>query len=68
VNRHAPLLAAGTFVAAITVAPIATVLRCRTSRACPLGAAKTQCQSPGNAEVYDAPPQVDYYPSAGGAT
>jgi hypothetical protein len=28
----------------------------------------TSCQSPGNAEVYDAPPQVDYFPYAGGAT
>jgi len=33
-----------------------------------LGATQSQCQSPGNSQVYDAPPQVDYYPYAGGAT
>jgi hypothetical protein len=33
-----------------------------------LGGTESQCQSPGNAQVYDAPPQVDYFPYAGGAT
>jgi hypothetical protein len=33
-----------------------------------LGGTQNQCQSPGNAQVYDAPPQVDYFPYAGGAT
>ncbi len=33
-----------------------------------LGGTQSQCQSPGNAEVYDAPPQVDYFPYAGGGT
>src|ERR1700682_3377 len=33
-----------------------------------LGGTASQCQSPGNAQVYDAPPQVDYFPYAGGAT
>ena len=33
-----------------------------------LGGTQTQCQSPGNAQVYDAPPQVDYFPYAGGGT
>jgi hypothetical protein len=33
-----------------------------------LGATQSVCQSPGNAQVFDAPPQVDYYPYAGGAT
>jgi hypothetical protein len=33
-----------------------------------LGGTQSQCQSPGNAQVYDAPPQVDYFPYAGGAT
>jgi hypothetical protein len=28
----------------------------------------SQCQSPGNAQIYDAPPQVDYFPYAGGGT
>jgi hypothetical protein len=33
-----------------------------------LGGTQTQCLSPGNAQIYDAPPQVDYFPYAGGAT
>jgi hypothetical protein len=33
-----------------------------------LGGTTNVCQSPGNAQVYDAPPQVDYFPYAGGAT
>jgi hypothetical protein len=33
-----------------------------------LGGTESQCQSPGNAQVYDAPPQVDYFPYAGGGT
>jgi hypothetical protein len=33
-----------------------------------LGGSQSVCQSPGNAQVYDAPPQVDFYPYAGGAT
>lgn len=32
-----------------------------------LGGTQAQCQSPGNAQIYDAPPQVDYFPYAGGA-
>jgi hypothetical protein len=27
-----------------------------------LGGGQTQCQSPGNVEVNDAPPQVNYFP------
>lgn len=33
-----------------------------------LGGTQGQCQSPGNTQVYDAPPQVDYFPYAGGGT
>ena len=33
-----------------------------------LGGTQNECQSPGNAQIYDAPPQVDYFPYAGGAT
>jgi hypothetical protein len=33
-----------------------------------LGGTQSECQSPGNAQVYDAPPQVDYFPYAGGGT
>ena len=33
-----------------------------------LDATQNQCQSPGNAQIYDAPPQVDYFPYGGGAS
>jgi hypothetical protein len=33
-----------------------------------LGGTQSLCQSPGNVQINDAPPQVDYYPYAGGAT
>ena len=33
-----------------------------------MGGTSSQCTSPGNAQVNDAPPQVDYFPYAGGAT
>lgn len=33
-----------------------------------LDATQSQCESPGNAQIYDAPPQVDYFPYGGGAT
>jgi hypothetical protein len=32
-----------------------------------LGAAQSECQTPGNVQVNDAPPQVDYFPYSGGA-
>jgi hypothetical protein len=32
-----------------------------------LGSSQTVCQSPGNAQIFAAPPQVDYQPYAGGA-
>jgi hypothetical protein len=84
-NYFAPLLAAGTLVAAIAAAPIAAAAPSQggssdsAATASPgstqpgqscvsLGGTQSQCQSPGNAQVYDAPPQVDYFPYAGGAT
>ena len=33
-----------------------------------LGGNQSQCQSPGNAQIFDAPPQVDYFPYGGGGT
>jgi hypothetical protein len=33
-----------------------------------LGTTQSQCQSPGNAQINDSLPQVDYFPYAGGAT
>jgi hypothetical protein len=33
-----------------------------------LGSTQSQCQSLGNTQINDSPPQVDYFPYAGGAT
>ncbi|MDT5234043.1 MAG: hypothetical protein QOF47_30, partial [Mycobacterium sp.] len=33
-----------------------------------LGGTQSECQAPGNVQVNDAPPQVDYFPYAGGGT
>jgi hypothetical protein len=55
--------AAGASAAAAPSDPAQTQQSCVT-----LGGAQSQCQSPGNAQVYDAPPQVDYFPYAGGGT
>jgi len=82
-NYFAPLLAAGTIAGAIAVAPIAAAApsqgasggatasggSTQPGQSCvTLGGTQSQCQSPGNAQVYDAPPQVDYFPYAGGGT
>jgi hypothetical protein len=84
-NYIAPLLAAGTIVAGLAVAPIAAAAPgqgtsdaggvagssapAQPHQSClSLGGTQSQCQSPGNAQVYDAPPQVDYFPYAGGGT
>jgi hypothetical protein len=64
------LLAAGAAAAAIGAAPIAAAAPAPAPAppSCDsLGGTQTECQSPGNAQVYDAPPQVDYFPYAGGA-
>jgi hypothetical protein len=67
------LLAAGAAAAAIGAAPITAAAPAPDPAAVQpscnsLGGTQTECQSPGNAQVYDAPPQVDYFPYAGGAT
>jgi hypothetical protein len=50
-------------VAAAAPSPTQAELSCT-----PSGSAQTNCQSPGNVQVYVAPPQVDYFPYRGGAT
>jgi hypothetical protein len=74
-NHIAPLLAAGAAAVAIAAAPIATAARTapgdpsQVQQSCAtLGGTQSECQAPGNVQVYDAPPQVDYFPYAGGAT
>ena len=79
-----PLLATAAAAAAIAAAPIAAATPPgpagggaattpsdgpSTQQSCiSLGGTQSACQSPGNAQVYDAPPQVDYFPYAGGGT
>jgi len=83
-NYFAPLLAAAAATVAIAAAPIAAAAPSQDSggaaaaassdfgqgqQSCVgMGGTQSQCQSPGNAQVYDAPPQVDYFPYAGGGT
>jgi hypothetical protein len=76
-NRFTLLMAAGAAAAAIITAPIAAAALATTAagdvpsaqQSCnSLGGPQTECQAPGNAQVYDAPPQVDYFPDAAGGT
>jgi hypothetical protein len=71
----APLLATGAVAAAIAAAPLAAAAPTAPSdptqvqQSCTnLGGTQSECQSPGNVQVNDAPPQVDYFPYAGGGT
>jgi hypothetical protein len=67
-----PMVAAGITAAAIAAAPIAaadsTSAQPTSAASAPqqtctsLGGTQTQCQSPGNVQVNDAPPQVNYFP------
>jgi hypothetical protein len=66
-----PLLGSVATAVAIAAAPIASAAPSPTQAelSCtPAGSAQTNCQSPGNVQVYVAPPQVDYYTYSGGAT
>jgi hypothetical protein len=83
-NCIAPLLAAGVAAVAIAGAPTAAAAPAQSAagasvssapsdpspaqQCTSLGGTQTVCQSAGNAQVYDSPPQVDFYPYAGGGT
>jgi hypothetical protein len=56
----------GTAVAAVAIlaAPIAAA---DTGQSCSADGSGTICQSPGNAQINDAPPPVNYYPYGGDA-
>jgi hypothetical protein len=71
----APLLATGAVAVAIAAAPLAAAAPTASSdpsqvqQSCTnLGGTQSECQAPGNVQVNDAPPQVDYFPYAGGGT
>ncbi|MDT5333734.1 MAG: hypothetical protein QOF31_5031 [Mycobacterium sp.] len=74
-NYIAPLLATGAAAVAIAAAPIAAAAPTAPGDTSPaqqscanLGGTQSECQAPGNVQVNDAPPQVDYFPYAGGGT
>jgi hypothetical protein len=65
-NYIAPLLTAGAAAVAIVAAPIAAAAPA-TGQSCGASAAGTICQSPGNVQVNDSPPPVQFYPYGGEA-
>jgi hypothetical protein len=62
----APLLAAGAAAVAIAAAPIAAAAS-NSGQSCSASGTGTICQSPGNVQINDAPPPVQYYPYGGEA-
>jgi hypothetical protein len=65
-NYIAPLLAAGAAAVAIAAAPIAAAAP-TTGQSCGASGTGTICQSPGNVQINDAPPPVQFYPYGGEA-
>jgi hypothetical protein len=67
-----PILGAAAVAAAISAAPIAsaapdTQAPAQTQPSCAGSASGTVCQSPGNVQINDAPPPVQFYPYGGEA-
>jgi len=69
-----PMLGAAAVAAAIFAAPIASAAPGAThhppaqpAQSCSGSGAGTICQSPGNAQINDAPPPVQFYPYGGEA-
>ena len=68
----APLAAVAAAAAVVATAPVAaadttsadpTTVASTPQQSCTsLGGTQTQCQSPGNVQINDAPPQVNYFP------
>lgn len=59
-----PVLAAGAAALAITVAPIAAAAPAPApaQQSCVDSGSGTECQSPGNVQIYASPPVVNYDP------
>jgi hypothetical protein len=67
-----PLLGAAAVAAAVSAAPIAGAAPTTQTPAQPQGSCSgngsgTICQSPGNVQINDAPPPVQFYPYGGEA-
>jgi hypothetical protein len=60
-----PLLAAGAAGVAIAAAPIAAAAPAPAQQSCAQTASGSECQSPGNVEINDSPPPVNFYPYGG---
>jgi hypothetical protein len=65
-NYIAPLLAAGAAAVAIAAAPMAAAAP-TAEQSCSASGPGTICQSPGDVEINDSPPPVQYYPYGGEA-
>jgi hypothetical protein len=64
----ATLVGAASLAAAIAWAPLAAAEPNQPDETCETaGASSTVCQTPGDVEINDAPPPVDYYPYGGEA-
>jgi hypothetical protein len=68
----APMIGAAAVAAAISAAPIAsaapnTQAPGQQQQSCAASGAGTVCQSPGNVQINDAPPPVQFYPYGGNA-
>jgi hypothetical protein len=70
-NYFSTLLAAGAVAVAVAGAPIAAAASApasaETQQSCSQSGSGTLCQSPGNAQINDSPPPVQYYPYGGEA-
>jgi hypothetical protein len=65
-----PLLGAAAAAVAIVVAPMAAAAPAgpgAVQESCGASGSGTVCQSPGNAEINDSPPPVNFYPYGGDA-
>jgi hypothetical protein len=62
-----PLFVAGAAAATIAAAPIAAADSSGPAPACVQSGQGTQCKTPGNVQLNDAPPPVQFYPYGGEA-
>lgn len=65
-KHRATMIGAAAVAAAIAWAPLAAAEPNQPEESCgTAGSSSTVCQSPGNAEINDAPPPVEFYPYGG---
>ena len=57
-----PLLAAGAAAVAISAAPIATAASAPLQQSCNETVSGSECESPGNVEINDTPPPMNFDP------